>query len=171
MTDETQMTKAELLANIGQGWNDLQAYLASLTYVQVTIPTDPAGWTAKDHVAHLWVWEDGMNAFFQKISRPEYMGIDAETWASGDYDKINAIIQQRYKDLSWAEVRQRFHESHERLLQQLEALSDADLQRPYNYYQPESQATDPAINRLSGNTFQHYAEHQPWIEKIVTSDE
>ncbi len=165
------LNKAQLLAEIEQGWNQLNAYLDTLIEQQVTQPTDAAGWTAKDHVAHLAVWEDGMNAFLRRQPRYEHMGVPEEVWKSGDFDKINAVIQQRNQDLSWAEVRQYLRNAHEELVRRIQELSDADLQRPYNYYQPASSATDPSINRLAGNTFQHYAEHQPWIERIVTSNE
>lgn len=161
-------TKTELLAAIHQNWAELHAWLGTLTEQQCTQPTDAAGWTVKDHVAHLWVWEDGMNAFLQRQSRPQYMQIPAELWGD-DFDPLNAVIQQRHKDLPWSEVSQRFAASHEQLLARLEALSDADLQRPYNHYQPEEEYTSPAINSLAGNTFHHYAEHLPWMQAIVAS--
>src|SRR5690348_2014979 len=136
MTDETQMTKAELLANIAQGWNDLQAYLASLTYEQVTVPTDPAGWTAKDHIAHLAIWEDSLNALVEKKSRREHMGISDETaWNKGDWDAINAVIQQRYQDITVPDLQRMFFGIHEKLVAKINALSDADLQRPYREFQ------------------------------------
>ncbi|MBC7872040.1 MAG: hypothetical protein H7Y09_14435, partial [Chitinophagaceae bacterium] len=46
-------------------------------------------------------------------------------------------------------------------------LSDADLMRPYNYYQPESAQAAPIIDRIAGNTFGHYEEHIPWMQAIV----
>lgn len=149
-------------------WDRFNAYLDKLSETQATTPTDAAGWTAKDHVMHLVVWEDGMNALLDGQSRPEYMGIDRATWTSGDFDRINAIIQQRHRDVPWAEVRQRFRDVHRRLVAKIEALAEADLQRPYNSFQPDSTATDPIINRLVGNTSHHFAEHQPWIETIVS---
>ena len=108
-----------------------------------------------------------MNAFFQKLPRREYMGVDAATWASGEIDRINDQIYQRNKDLSWAQVKQTFQQVHEELIERVQALSEADLQRPYHYYQPDLQATDTAANRLGNATFRHYAKHIPWMQKIA----
>ena len=170
MTDETQISKAELLANIEQGWNEFQAYLGSLTYEQVTLPTDPAGWTAKDHIAHLAAWEDSVNALLEKKSRREHMGIDdVEAWDNYDWDKVNAIIQQRYHDLPMREVATMFFGIHERLIAQVNALSDADLQRPYGEFQPDSSLDTPVIHWLIIDTYEHYDEHKDYIDIIAKS--
>jgi hypothetical protein len=104
MTDETVLSKTELLARIEQGWDEFNAYIKTLTDTQLTSPTDAAGWTAKDHLTHIAVWEDGTYAIFQGLARPEYMGVDKDTWDSHDYDRINALIQQRHKDKSVPET-------------------------------------------------------------------
>lgn len=56
------MKKDELLIRIEQGWNEFQAYIQTLSAAQLAGPTDAAGWTAKDHIMHLAVWEDGIDA-------------------------------------------------------------------------------------------------------------
>jgi hypothetical protein len=167
MADQPGLTKTELLAAMRQGWDDLHAYLATLSEAQITQPADAAGWTVKDHVIHLAVWEGSLNAFLQKQSRPAYMGVDQATWQSGEVDRINAVIYQRHQDLSWAEVQQTFRRVHEELIGRIEALSEEDLQRPYHYYQPDSSATDAAASRISVATFRHYAKHIPWIKAIL----
>jgi hypothetical protein len=52
-------------------------------------------------------------------------------------------------------------------MDKLQSLSDNDLQRPYNHYQPGSNADAPAISWVVGNTYEHYAQHISWIAKIV----
>jgi hypothetical protein len=52
-------------------------------------------------------------------------------------------------------------------LKQIEALSDQDLQKPVSFFQTDSTKTDPIIGWIVGNTFDHYAEHLPWIAAIV----
>src|SRR5437868_10712543 len=80
------MSKAELLAKIDQGWNDFQAYLMTLTPIQVTVPTDAAGWTALDHIIHLADWENGVLALLNKQDRAAAMGVDKATWATQEFD-------------------------------------------------------------------------------------
>ena len=64
-----------------------------------------------------------------------------------------------------------FRETHGSLMRKLGTLSDADLQRPYNHYQPNDRrdASDnrPVVDWVAGNTWEHYAEHIGWINQLV----
>ena len=171
MSEQTVITKAELLAAIDQGWNAFQSYLASLGYEQVTIPTDAAGWTVKDHLVHLAVWEDGINALLDKQPRPERMGLTPEQFESGDYDAMNEVIRQRHKDMPLQELAGMFFGVHERLVEKIKGLTDEDLKRPYRDYQPGSTDERPVIGRIMGNTYLHYEEHTPWIAAIAAQRE
>lgn len=167
MSDEIQVTPAELVRRMQQGWDEFQAYLKTLTVEQMTLPTDAAGWTVKDHLMHLAVWEDGIYALLRRQSRPERMGLDAKTWESGDYDRMNAVIQQRHHDKSLEDVLNSFQESHRRLVDHLQTLADADLMRPYRDYAPNSTTDRPVYAYIVGNTYGHYEEHLPWIDAIA----
>jgi hypothetical protein len=165
--DTETMSKADLLAKIEKGWNDFQTYLKTLSEEQLTGPADAAGWTAKDHIMHLAVWEDSINALFNSQLRNENMGVDKATWDSRDFDKINAVIQQRHKDKPLAEVLQTLQDVHQRLMTKLQSLTEEDLTRPYSHYQSDSTNSNPAIRWVKGDTYEHYAEHTPWIDAIV----
>jgi hypothetical protein len=165
MTDV--MSKAALLAQIQKGWDDFHIYLNTLTPEQLTIPTDAAGWTAKDHVIHLAVWEDSIIPMLEGKRRDEAMGIDKEVWKRHDFDEINGVIQQRHKAMPLPEVKQTFSDFHKRVLEKIETLTDEDLARPYNYFQPKSTQDATIIQWIAGNTFEHYADHTPWIAAIV----
>lgn len=169
MSDQDALNKANLLRRIEHGWNDFQTYLGTLSEAQLTDPTDAAGWTGKDHIIHLAVWEDGMSALLDGKSQWEGMGIDQATWERGE-DPINAVIQQRYHDLPLNNILQTLRRSHERLLEKVNAMTDEDLLRPYRHYNPNSDEERPVIWWVVGNTFMHFAEHKPWIEAIVGQD-
>ena len=160
-------TKAELLKSMHDGWAEFQAYLDSLAPADFTTNTDAAGWTAKDHVMHLAVWEDGIWALLEKQSRREQMGLDEATWQSGDYDRMNAVIQQAHRDKSLDEVFDAFRDVHRRLIAKIESMRDDDLQQPYRTYQPDADREEPVIQWIAGNTYEHYAEHQPYIARII----
>ncbi|MBC8098629.1 MAG: hypothetical protein H7Y11_04245 [Armatimonadetes bacterium] len=49
----------------------------------------------------------------------------------------------------------------------INGLTDADLMRPYQYYATDSTREDPVIRWIVGDTFEHYAEHLPWMQAIV----
>ncbi|MDX2141085.1 MAG: ClbS/DfsB family four-helix bundle protein [Chloroflexota bacterium] len=162
-----KVSKAHLLSLIDTSWNELQAYLNTLTPAQIDGPTDAAGWTVKDHVMHLAVWEDSINALLEGRSRAENSGVPQDVWDSHDFDAINEVIRQQFVALPYDDVQQRFQSVHETLLGKLAAMSDEDLYRPYQHYQPGDQRTDPVVNWVNGDTFEHYAEHLPWIRAIV----
>src|SRR5262249_47676404 len=141
---------------------------ASLTYEQVTIPTDPAGWTAKDHIAHVAIWEDSLNALLEKQPRRQHMGIDdQQAWDNYDWDKVNAIIQQHYHNISISDLRVLFFGIHDRLLKHIQSMSDSDLQRPYKDFEPGSTLENPVIHWLIIDTYPHYDEHKDYIGVIV----
>ncbi len=167
MSEETSLSKAELLAKIAAGWDDLQGYLATLTFEQVVAPSDPAGWTPKDHLVHLAIWEDSLNALLDSEPRWEHMGVPRDLFDSADWDAINAIIQQRYHDLPLRDLQQMFFDIHARLVAKLEALSEEDLQRPYSEYQPGSSYNAPIRNWFLTDTSDHYDEHKGYIEIII----
>lgn len=162
-----RLGKTELIEKIEKGWESFHAYLRTLKPEQLTIPTDTAGWTAKDHLAHLAVWEDGIFAMLNGRSRNEAMNVDATTWATRDFDKINAVIQHDYQGKSLEEVMTFFNDAHSRLFEKVKSMSEDELYQPYNTFTPESPNTDPVINWITGDTYEHYAEHQPWIKAIV----
>jgi hypothetical protein len=161
------MEKDELLQKIKTGWDDFQAYLATLEEADFTAHTDAAGWTVKDHIAHLALWEDGVVALLHKESRTERMGIDMETFLTRDFDLINASLRQHHVAVPLPEVLDYFETVHQRMLQSIEALSEEDLNRPYSYYGSGASKDNPIYHWIVGDTFEHYAQHQPWIAAIV----
>lgn len=166
MTD-IPTSKPELMARIHTSWDKFQAYLSTLSEEQLTGPTDAAGWTAKDHIMHLAVWEDGIAALLDKQPRDAQMGIDTQLWLTGDYDHINDTIQKRFADKPLDEVLQTFKTVHARVVAKLESMTEEELLRPYSDYQPGADRDAPVIGWVVGNTFEHYEEHHPWIVKIV----
>jgi hypothetical protein len=167
MTQEQTVTTSEVLRRIDAGWNKLQAFLAPLSEEQLTVPADPAGWTPKDHLAHLTDWEDSMIALFEGKSRYQHIGLTLEEWQSGDYDKINEVLRQKHINKSWSEVRQMMTDVHTRLVGLIRALPEDGVQRPYNSFDPSATYDAPILERITGNTYEHYDEHIAYIEQLI----
>jgi uncharacterized protein (TIGR03083 family) len=164
---ESQAKSQEIIRRINEGWEQLQAFLASLSDEEMTVPTDAAGWTVKDHLMHMAVWEDGIEALLTKESRIERMGVTEELWEDGDVDTINAVIQQAHKDKSLEEVRQAYNATHERFVKTVAGLSDEALHLPYNHYEPSSDDDRPALGWIVADSYEHYEEHLPWMKAIA----
>lgn len=167
---DNSLTRENLLRRMELSWNELQTYLASLTAEQLTRPTDAAGWTAKDHIIHLAMWEKAGLALLEGKSKRESMNVTPETWEQGD-DAINAVIQQRYHAMPLDEVMQTLRQNHERMLKKLDTMTEADLLLPYRHYQPDSIEERPIIWSAIGDTILHYRDHMPWIAAIVGKEE
>jgi hypothetical protein len=160
-------TKAELLARMAQGRAALEQALSQLSEVQLTTRKDQNGWSIKDHLAHMAAWEIGITALLQRRPRWEAMGLNEAAVSDHETDDLNDIIYRQHKDRPLAEVKAYFEEAHQQLLAALNRLSEMELFKPYAYYD-ESEITGddsrPIINWIIGNTYEHYAEHQAWIE-------
>jgi hypothetical protein len=169
MADQTLPSKTEFLRRMQAGWEELNGYLKTLSEEDLTVSTDEVGWSVKDHLLHLAMWEGAMCGLLDEQPRWESMGVDRGTWNSGDYDVINAAIRQQHQAMSLAEVLGAFADAHRRLVAKIESLTDADLLKPYRAYQPDSTSENPVIGSLIGNSYDHYTEHQPWIEAIVAN--
>lgn len=167
MSANRPFSKAALLGDVAAGWERFQAYLATLTAEQMSVPADAAGWTAKDHVMHLAVWEDGVQAAMTHESRSGRMGISDELLASRDFEAINAVIQQAHQHLSADEVMEHFKTVHGRMVSTIESMSEADLLKPFRTFQPNSTSETPIVEYVIGDTYSHYDEHQKWIDVIV----
>ncbi len=161
------VTTTEMLNRLQNGWDTIQAYLKTLTPEQMTVPTDSAGWTVKDHVIHMATWEDGLLALLMQQPRHERMGLDKALWDTHEVDDINADIQQRNKDKSLEDALKTFEDVHTRLVEKIQSMSNKDLLRPYSYYEAGSTEKRPVFGWIVGNTFGHYEEHKPWIAAIV----
>ena len=168
--DSLPATVAELLENICSSRSALEALIDQLSEAQLLTPATDTGWSVKDQMAHIAIWESGIDGLLQRRSRFGAMGLDEADVATHDIDGLNDILIERSRRQSLAEVVTFFNDSHRQLMATLGALADEDLFNPYRHYEPDQLGdfTDrPVINWIAGNTYEHYAEHYPLIEKLL----
>jgi uncharacterized protein (TIGR03083 family) len=167
ISPDEPITTENVLRHLVEGWDALQAFLVPLTDEQLTGPSDAVGWTVRDHLIHLATGDAGIVALLNGTSRIAAMGVDSLTWETGDDDLINDVIRQRYQSLPLPDVLALLRQSHEHLVQKIASMSDADLVRPYQDFDPDSDQTGPVVGWIVGNSFRHYDEHLPWMAAII----
>lgn len=168
MNDRDPESKADVLDAIDRGWTALTTFLEPLTEEQMTVPTDAAGWTVKDHLVHIVIWLQTVPALVEGRSLAAALEVSEETYREG-YEAVNAELHRRFQHVSLDEVLQRLHDTHDSARARLEQMDDQDFFKPFNHYQPTSARTDPVVRWIMGDTADHYVEHVPWMRAIVDS--
>lgn len=155
-------TKTELLERMAVAYEAAESFIAAHDEAALTKPLGESGWSAKDYLAHLTVWEGSMVALLQKHDRLKSMGLDQETTDLADFDKMNDTLYHLHKDRHLDDVLNSFRQTHHQLLALLGNLNDEDLHKPYKHYQPNEDGdytANPIMGWLVGDTYSHYAEH------------
>ena len=159
-------SKADLMNQINEAWSAYIGAASAIDPAQALVP-GADGWSVKDQVAHVSAWERSLLALLTGESRATAIGFTADEYASADIDQMNARIVEAAADLSLAEALARAEVTHADLLAVLDRLSWEDLHQPYTHFQPNSQPDEdlPVIEWVLGNTVEHYAEHQGYLER------
>ncbi len=165
MTTQPPSTKNALLAEIEREWGALFTSLESLDTAQMTEIRDPQGWSVKDNIIHLAYWERGVCFYLQGMPRHMGMEIDQDLFEHGNFDEINAVIQQAQKDMSLEEVQALIHYCHRQLTSQLQTKTDEELLQPYST--SDSGDVRTVLEMIHDNTAGHFSEHREWIGALV----
>ena len=88
-----------------------------------------------------------------------------------DTDSLNEAIWLVHRHETAEQARAFSRESHARMMRRLGTMTDADLRRSYNHYQPNDPRDPgddrPVVEWVASNTYEHYAEHIGYIDQIV----
>ena len=168
MTDVV-ISKAQLMTKFERAWNALQSTLGESNEADLTTKVDAAGWSSKDHLAHLAAWANSVLVMIRD-GRPQWegLGIDQAMFDTGNYDEENEVIRQQTIDLPLKKVTAHLTEVHKGLLKALEGMSDADLLKPCSDF-VEGGPDTGIVHKINGNGPDHYDEHRAYIEKILKS--
>ena len=176
MSDDSMpmpQTKAEVMDLIATSRAALERAIDVPDESQLLVP-GPDGWTIKDHLAHIAIWEQGLIGMLQGQSQHEAMGLDSgdQGVADASADAINEVLFERHRGESLSEVLDQFVGTHAQLLATLEPLSYDDLMLPRAHYLPDETPPreDPIAYWIAGNTWGHYDEHTGWITSRLEPD-
>ncbi|MCJ7532377.1 MAG: ClbS/DfsB family four-helix bundle protein [Anaerolineales bacterium] len=157
--------KAELLARIDREWKELERAVSLIRGEQMQVP-DSGGWSVKDNLAHLAEWERFMRLHHVRGLPPhEVMGVDESMFKAIDEDGLNAILFERNKGRSVADVTDALRASHEQVLRDLADMSFEEMMRQAHAEDPQAR---PLLAWIVGNTYEHYREHRASIERLTS---
>jgi hypothetical protein len=171
MTD--RFDKARVLADIDQAWNQYWQRITATPKEDMTQLADDRGWTARDHIDHVTAWEASMTSALRGRPRYEGMGVSVEVSAL-DFDDENEKIREARAEASLEDVLAESERGHRDFLAAIAALPADGLDRPYGSYVPDAPVEtrdEPVLERVLGNSVEHYPEHLAYIEAIVARRE
>jgi hypothetical protein len=156
--------KDELCNRIEYEWSKLMDVIQPLDEMEMTM-RPAGGWSIKDNLAHISVWEHYMcEHHIGKAPPHEALGMDAESYAKADEDGINDFLFLKIKDLTLSQVQSELHRTHKAMLSVLEQLSYKELMKSRDRNNPKE---GPLLKWVVGNTYEHYKEHRLSIEKFI----
>ncbi len=139
--------KDTLIEHFRQMRRDLLAAIDGLADDQLTDPTLD-GWSIKDHLAHLALWDD---LRWSEVTRISAGHESAWRMAEGQDAIYSDLAYRLRKNLSVAQVRWELHTSHQRLIDALSAATGRGLSA--SLY---GEAALPST---------HEAQHTAWISR------
>jgi hypothetical protein len=158
----------QFITSIDAAWQDLHAFLMAVTPDQAS-KRDRAGWSVKDHVTHLAVWEDSVAILFRGGWRHEALGIEEPFYAASSFDEINEVIRARGAATGLQEAIRNLEGVHKQLMGHLSTLRDADLTAKVRQFFPQMPANEERSLRslIWDVTGGHFAEHLDWMRDLV----
>jgi uncharacterized damage-inducible protein DinB len=166
--------KAAFLKLYAKSRAPLQAFISTLSEHDLTVPADAAGWTIKDHIAHLAAWQIGIAVLLQGGKRWEAMGLSsAFVKKTTGFEAINAALQRKHSRMSARQVLDFLSNADAQFQFALSKLTSADLAKPYAHYsgeKPTERISQPVIGWVDGDSWHHFEEHLPWMRQILLDE-
>ena len=117
------MTLKERLVSLIESINaEEQALFANLSEAEHETRGEPDRWSPKDVIAHLAAWKERTVRNLEAVARGE------SPVRYDDYGAVNARDFETYRDKSWAEVLEKALTANQRLIEQIEGRSEAELE-------------------------------------------
>jgi hypothetical protein len=146
------MNKADLLANIRAGRQQLEFALARLSEEQWLAPALHGGWSLKDLIAHFGFWEGRIITLYGQLARGEEPAADDLA-----LDELNAQAYAQHQAQTLDEVRREERAAYSQLIALTANAPDDDLFNPQRFAWTQGK---PFAEWIINNTYGHYEEHQ-----------
>ncbi len=154
--------KAELMRRISFEWQALQQSFSGLSEAQMSIP-DAGGWSIKDNLAHIMVWERYLHLhYLGRQPAHEVMGVGTADLEKMDQDQLNAVIYARNKDRPLTAILAEVNSTHTQVIADLDKMGFDEMMVVRKEENPEKNLL---LDEIIWNTYAHFREHRLTIEK------
>ncbi len=155
----SHMTGSEIIERTRKDRAAFAALWDGLSDEQMTQRPGPqSDWSVKDLMAHITFWERHMSANVGHLLKGE------PTHKVDDLDAMNAQVFEDNKNRALSDVLAEFETQLSMLEAMLMGLSEDDINNPHRF---PSRGGTALLNTLIGDTFGHYADHRPDLERYV----
>lgn len=148
------LNKTQLLESIQKQYAALEKFLAPLTPEQLAHSPAPSAWAVKDILAHLYEWQQMFFRWYEAGLRDKMPEVPAPGYKWNQLPALNQSIYEKYRDLTPEKTLTLFRESHQKTIEFIENLPDADLAMPGLY---KWMNNNTLMAYLNANTAAHYA--------------
>ncbi|CAN5884030.1 hypothetical protein BH24CHL4_BH24CHL4_16770 [soil metagenome] len=165
-------TRQQLIEYTTSEWNTFVSCIDGLTEAKWTSPVDLAGWSVKDHVAHVTQWDIAVIELFRNgVPMRRTLGLAGDIWSPDEYDPLNEQLRQRTIADPVGKVRANRDATWMALISTLETMSDSVLAAPAT---ESGLNVDDTTNRsllqeLVAYLGGHYVAHLGYI-KLIAGD-
>jgi hypothetical protein len=142
------ITAEAIIEKIESSYGAIVRLYRSVPVTALIESTLPNGWSVKDTLAHMAAWEWRCASLLNESHQT-----NALLKAIPDVDALNRESYQERQEWSWEEVETDFRQAHEALVAAIRALPNDRLEDA------------PVQQAIAENTWKHYAEHLPDLEK------
>ena len=152
------MNRQQLLQKLDKAWTELTESYAGLSDGQLTEPGVMGDWSVKDILAHVTWWEEEALKHLPLIIKegrpPRY------STRYGGIDTFNALMAERRRDLTLADVLHQQQAIHRQLIDYLQRVPEEQFTRETRFR-----------HRLRLDTYSHYPQHakaiREWRERLA----
>jgi uncharacterized protein (TIGR03083 family) len=165
---EQTITKACLLHELRAARAEWEALIAEVSPARMTEPGAAGDWSVRDVIAHLTSYD----RWFVNASEAHFRGEmpPRDGTESMDFEQRNQFRHQQTRDLPLAELQAESQHVFTRLLEVVEAHSEAFLTQPQQF----EGAPGPLLvwKMIEGDGYEHYRDHmrsiRAWLAQPAT---
>jgi hypothetical protein len=131
-------------------------------------PTDAAGWTVKDHVAHVVLWDESLVGLVRdRAPRRETLKVTDLAWNAGGYDLLNEEIRFQTERDPVSTVKARRDAGWQEIEALLASFDDVDVQKPGSAFGLMYGSNGTLLETLVDDLGVQYDQHHQYIRAIV----